>query len=106
MYGITALDFGVGLGRTLLILATALGCQVLGSTITSLRFEWRSALISGLSLCLLCRTNDAWLAALGAGVAIGSKFVLRWRGKHLFNPTNLALVVLIIISDGAVWVSP
>lgn len=106
VYGITALDFGVGLGRTLLILTTALGCQVLGSTITSLRFEWRSALISGLSLCLLCRTNDAWLAALGAGIAIGSKFVLRWRGKHLFNPTNLALVVLMIISDGAVWVSP
>jgi hypothetical protein len=59
-----------------------------------------------LSLCLLCRTNDAWLAALGAGIAIGSKFVLRVRGKHLFNPTNLALVVLMLGTDGSVWVSP
>jgi Na+-transporting NADH:ubiquinone oxidoreductase subunit NqrB len=71
-----------------------------------LRFEWRSALISGLSLCLLCRCSASWLAVLAAGIAIGSKFALRWRGKHLFNPTNIALVLLMLVSDGRVWVSP
>jgi Na+-transporting NADH:ubiquinone oxidoreductase subunit NqrB len=41
---------------------------------------------------------------LAAALAIASKFVLRWRGKHLFNPTNLALVVM--LSSGAGWISP
>jgi Na+-transporting NADH:ubiquinone oxidoreductase subunit NqrB len=63
-------------------------------------------LISGLSLCLLCRTHLWWLAALAGVIAIASKFSLRWRGKHLFNPTNIALAVLMLVSDGRVWVSP
>lgn len=69
------------------------------------RFDPKSALISGLSLCLLLRTNDAWLAALTAVVAVGSKFVLRVHGKHVFNPTNFALV-LMMLATGQVWVSP
>src|SRR6185503_5451674 len=38
--------------------------------------------------------------------AIGSKFALRWNGKHLFNPTNFAIVALLLCADGRVWVSP
>jgi Na+-transporting NADH:ubiquinone oxidoreductase subunit NqrB len=38
-------------------------------------------------------------------LAIGSKFVLRVRGKHVFNPTNFALVAMILLT-GQVWVSP
>lgn len=36
---------------------------------------------------------------------MGSKFVLRVGGKHVFNPTNGALVALLLLTDG-VWVSP
>jgi enediyne biosynthesis protein E5 len=67
--------------------------------------NWRSALISGLSLCLLLRTNRHDLAVAAAVIAIGAKFVLRWRGKHLFNPTNGGIVAMLLVSDG-VWVSP
>jgi hypothetical protein len=38
-------------------------------------------------------------------MTIVSKFVLRWRGKHLFNPTNFGLVAM-LLSTGQVWVSP
>ena len=38
-------------------------------------------------------------------LTIGSKFVLRWRGKHIFNPTNFGLVVM-MLATGRVWVSP
>jgi Na+-translocating ferredoxin:NAD+ oxidoreductase RnfD subunit len=41
---------------------------------------------------------------LAAAIAIGSKFLLRWRGKHVFNPANAALVSLMLLFDGA-WVS-
>ena len=68
-------------------------------------FDARSALISGLSLCLLCRANDPLLAAAAAVIAISSKFLVRIRGKHVFNPTNIGLAVMLLLSD-AVWVSP
>lgn len=105
-YGIWGLGFEITAGRAMLILSSVIACQALGAMLCRARFEWRSALISGLSLCLLCRTNAWWLAGAAAFIAIGSKFVLRWRGKHIFNPTNLAIVVLLIVADGAVWVSP
>jgi Na+-transporting NADH:ubiquinone oxidoreductase subunit NqrB len=74
-------------------------------------FEWRSALISGLSLCLLLRArHPAWMA-LAALIAVGSKFALRVpraRGsgyKHVLNPTNGAIVIL-LAAGAPVWVSP
>ena len=65
----------------------------------------KSALISALSLCLLLRTDALWVAAVGSAIAVGSKFVVRIRGKHVFNPTNGALVALLLTTDLA-WVSP
>jgi len=40
-----------------------------------------------------------------ATAAIASKFALRWRRKHVFNPTNFGLVVMMLVT-GQVWVSP
>lgn len=67
-------------------------------------FDPKSALISGLGLCFLLRTNLPHLAAAAAVIAIASKFLLRWNGKHVWNPTNFALVAMLILSD-RVWVS-
>jgi Na+-transporting NADH:ubiquinone oxidoreductase subunit NqrB len=49
-------------------------------------------------------THVGW-AVLSAVFAIGSKFSLRIAGKHIFNPTNLAVTGLMLASD-QVWVSP
>jgi enediyne biosynthesis protein E5 len=38
-------------------------------------------------------------------IAIVSKFVIRFRGKHIFNPTNGGLVAMLLLTD-QVWVSP
>ena len=107
MAGLIRLRFDLGLGRVLVILATVLGTQYLCGRAWRLpRFDPKSALISGLSLCLLLRTNS-WALAVATGVvAIAGKFILRWRGKHLFNPTNFGLVAMMLISGKAVWVSP
>ena len=59
----------------------------------------------GLSLCLLLRVDNLWLAPAAAVIAVGSKFVFRWAGKHIFNPTNLGVAVVVALSDRA-WVSP
>jgi hypothetical protein len=76
------------------------------SAVSPPRFDPKSACISALSLCLLLRTDRLWLAVAAAVAAIASKFVVRCRGKHLFNPTNFGLVALMVASGGRVWVSP
>lgn len=106
VYGVTRLDFEIGAGRALLLLGTALLTQLLCNRLWRLpAFDPKSALISGLSLCLLLRTGSTVLAALAAAVTIGSKFLLRIRGKHVFNPTNFGIVAL-MLATGQVWVSP
>jgi len=37
----------------------------------------------------------------GAFLAVGSKFLIRARGKHVFNPTNLALAALLVLAASA-----
>jgi enediyne biosynthesis protein E5 len=106
-YGLLKLDFEVTALGAVITLGAALLVQWIGTKAARLpRYEWRSALISGLSLCLLCRTNVMGLCVLTVVCAIGGKFLLRWQGKHLFNPTNFGLVAMMLLSDGRVWVSP
>jgi hypothetical protein len=106
VYGLVALEFEVSVGRAALILGAALVTQYWCTRLWRLpAFDPRSALISGLSLCLMLRTNHAELALLAAVVTIASKFLIRFRGKHVFNPTNFGIVALIAVS-GEVWVSP
>lgn len=104
-YGIVVLDFGIRWQNALTILVVAQLTQYVGTHLKHLpRFDPLSAAITSLSLTLLLRTDTIMLAALAATVAIGSKFFLRVRGKHVFNPANFALVTLMVLSDHA-WVS-
>jgi hypothetical protein len=106
LYGITKLDLALPPEHAVLILLSALLCQWAGTRLRRLpAFDPKSALISGLSLCLLLRTSSPLLAAAAAAAAIGSKFLIRVRGKHVFNPTNFAIVIL-IATTGQAWVSP
>jgi Na+-translocating ferredoxin:NAD+ oxidoreductase RnfD subunit len=109
IYGIFRLDFEIGAAQAAVTLSAALAAQWVGTRLflgSAAAFDPKSALISGLSLCLLLRTNFLWLAAAGALAAVGGKFVLRWHGKHLFNPTNFGIVLLLLCADGCAWVSP
>ena len=106
VYGTTALGFEIAPTRVATILGTTLGTQWLCGKLWRVpRFDFRSPLISGLSLCLLLRTNAVWVAVLAAALAIVGKFAIRWNGKHVFNPTNFALVATVLLT-GQAWVSP
>ena len=103
--GVLILDFGIRWQNAVAILLTAQAVQYLGTRLTGLpRFDPMSALITSLSLTLLLRTEWVALAVAAAAIAIGSKFLVRVRGKHVFNPANVALVSLMLLSDHA-WVS-
>lgn len=85
-------------------LGGALGMQWLASRLVGIPFEWRSAAITALSLTLLLRTMDWQTAALAAALAVGSKFLLRLNGRHIWNPAALAIVLVTTLLPGT-WIS-
>ncbi len=104
-FGVFVLDFGIDWYNAVVIVATALVVQFVATAYVQLpRFDPLSPLITSLSLTLLLRTDTLLFAAAAATIAIGSKFLIRVNGKHVFNPANVALVTLMLASDH-VWVS-
>ncbi|MFO1413265.1 MAG: RnfABCDGE type electron transport complex subunit D [Burkholderiales bacterium] len=63
-----------------------------------------SAVITCFGLSLLLRADSLWVHPLAAVVAISGKFVLRVRGKHVYNPANLGVIVALSFLPGT-WVS-
>jgi enediyne biosynthesis protein E5 len=99
-------DFGAEPLASALAIVSALMTQIIWSWYFGLpRLDFRSPLITGLSLSLLLRANDPLLHAAAGALAITSKFFLRIDGKHIWNPAGLAIVVLLFTSGGA-WISP
>lgn len=86
-------------------IGSTLGTQAAADKIIGRKFDARSPLISALSLTLLLRTGSITLSIAAGILAISSKYILRWRGKHIFNPANFGLVILSLLFTGA-WISP
>ena len=106
IYGVGWLGFDIAGPQIAISLGTVLITQYACTRLFRLPFfDPRSPLISGLSLCLLLRTNSLVLAFLTAVFTIVSKFVLQWDRKHIFNPTNFGLVAMMLLTS-QVWVSP
>jgi CubicO group peptidase (beta-lactamase class C family)/Na+-translocating ferredoxin:NAD+ oxidoreductase RnfD subunit len=65
-----------------------------------------SAYISGISLTLLLKPQGGalWPFVLGGFIAISSKYVLRYRENHLWNPTNFAVAALLLLAADRVSV--
>ena len=65
-----------------------------------------SAYISGISLTLLTKPQGGalWPFVIGGFLAIASKYVLRYRDNHLWNPTNFAICALLLVAPSRVSV--
>lgn len=104
--GVTRLGFQVDPSRIAVVLGAALLTQWRFTRALALpRFDPRSALITGLGICLLLRTGSDVVAAFAAVTAIASKFTFRVNGKHVFNPGLFGIVLAVYFTDQA-WVSP
>jgi Na+-translocating ferredoxin:NAD+ oxidoreductase RnfD subunit len=84
------------------IAAALLTEAVLGRIMTGKVPHLASAYVSGISAGILIRTEAIWPFALCGAIAIASKYVLRWRGRHLWNPTNFAIAALLIVGHGQI----
>lgn len=66
--------------------------------------SWKSALISALSLCLLLKTNHWYTCLFAASITISSKYLFRFNGKHIFNPSALGIAATVYLTKDA-WLS-
>jgi len=101
------LRYGILKGWTPLLLC--LGGAVLAEALLSSFMLGRmtplsSAYVSGTSLTLLLKPEPGliWPFLVGAALSIGSKYVLRYRGKHLWNPTNFGIAALLLVAPGKI----
>src|SRR5437667_4123402 len=64
----------------------------------------QSAYITGISLALLIkpRVDLLWPFALGGFLAIASKYVLQYRGRQHWNPSNFACALLVLAAPASV----
>ena len=105
LYGQFALAFDLSWWRIAAVLLVGLLAQGVCGRLWQLpKFDPLSALISGIGLCTLMRTQYLATALLMIALAIVSKFTVRWDGRHLFNPTNFVLALG--LACGWIWVSP
>jgi Na+-translocating ferredoxin:NAD+ oxidoreductase RnfD subunit len=61
-----------------------------------------SAYISGISIAILVRSPVLWPYALGGVLSIMSKYVLRVKGRHIWNPSNFGICALLFLAPFAV----
>lgn len=87
----------------LLSIGVCIVCEVgLGKLLVGKIPHLASAYISGISVGILIRSPYAWPYALCAALSIGSKYVLRWRNRHLWNPSNFGVSALLCLYPAAV----
>ncbi|WP_139240306.1 RnfABCDGE type electron transport complex subunit D [Fodinibius roseus] len=68
---------------------------------------WRdlsSAYISGISVGILIRSPQLWPFALCAAISIASKYVLRFKDQHIWNPSNFGVVMMLLLAPQSVAV--
>jgi Na+-transporting NADH:ubiquinone oxidoreductase subunit NqrB len=99
------LSFGIleGWERTGLAIATAFATEMALGRITYGKWPYAaSAYITGISVGILLRSPFLWPYALCAFISIASKYVLRFRGRHLWNPSNLGVSLILFLAPDTV----
>ncbi|MGZ8565718.1 MAG: FG-GAP-like repeat-containing protein [Actinomycetota bacterium] len=107
--GQVAFDFRLSISQ---ILVSLLTCAVLEVVITFRQqriIMWpASALLTGNGVAFILRVpgtehgdwwsmNGWWIFAGTAAISLLSKYLIRFRGRHVFNPSNFGLVVCFLV---------
>jgi Na+-translocating ferredoxin:NAD+ oxidoreductase RnfD subunit len=85
----------------------AIGVSILAELVLGRIFlgKWphlASSYITGISVGILVRSPAFWPYALCSLISITSKYVLRFRGRHIWNPSNFGISVLLFLAADTV----
>lgn len=107
--GQTMLGFDISILQILVAVGTAGTIGFVVALVQDHRIAWpASAVLAGNGVAFILRVpgtrhGDWWssrgwtIFAATAALAVCSKYVIRWKGRHVFNPSNLALVAAFLI---------
>jgi len=101
------LSFGIleGWERTALSIVVAIGAEMVLGRITHGKWPHpASAYISGISAGILIRSPFMWPYFFTSFISILSKYVLRLRGRHVWNPTNFGVSAIVLLAPATVTV--
>ena len=89
--------------RTMLAICTAILMElVLGRLFSGQWPHLASAYVSGISVGMLVRSPAFWPYALCSAISIVSKYVIRVDGRHIWNPSNLGMVAMLVLAADTV----
>jgi enediyne biosynthesis protein E5 len=99
------LSFGIleSYQKTLLAIVTSIALEILLGRIFF--HKWvhpASAYISGISVGILVRSPAFWPYALCAAISITSKYVLRVKNRHIWNPSNFGISAMLFLAADTV----
>jgi Na+-translocating ferredoxin:NAD+ oxidoreductase RnfD subunit len=89
--------------KTLLAIGVSISAElILGRIFLGKWPHLASSYITGISVGILLRSPAFWPYALCSLISITSKYVLRFKGRHLWNPSNFGISVLLFLSGDVV----
>jgi len=107
--GQTALGFRVSVPQIVVAILTCAAMEVIWTFYRSRQIVWpASAMLTGSGVALILRLvgmerGDHWswegwhIFAAVAGLSLLTKYVIRYRGSHVFNPSNVGLVAAFLV---------
>jgi Na+-translocating ferredoxin:NAD+ oxidoreductase RnfD subunit len=85
--------------KTALAIAAAIITEIiLGRIFFGKWLNLASAYITGISVGILVRSPAYWPYLLCSVISIMSKYVLRVKGRHIWNPSNFGIAVLLFLT--------
>ena len=101
--GICRSAFSKAISETLLAIVVSIVTElVLGRIFFRKWLHPASAYITGISVGILVRSPAFWPYALCSAISIMSKYVLRVKGRHIWNPSNFGISVLLFLAPETV----
>ena len=106
--GQTVLDFRLSIAQILLCLVTGALIEFGYEFFKNKNILWpASGLLTGNSTAFILRVpgtfhgqwwslHGIWIFIGVVAVAMASKYLIRWKGRHIFNPSNVALVLAFV----------
>ena len=99
------LTFGIleSYPRTLIAIATSIAAELVFGQIFLKKWPHpASAYISGISVGILLRSPAYWPYALCSLISITSKYVLRIKDRHIWNPSNFGVSAMLFLAPATV----
>jgi enediyne biosynthesis protein E5 len=98
------LTFGIleSYTRTAIAIGTAIATEILLGRLCYGKWpHLASAYITGISVGMLIRSPLVWPFVLASAISIMSKYVLRVRSQHLWNPSNFGICAMLVLAPAS-----